>query len=209
MAIDVDWPTGVITITQTDTTLLTDLGSGLFRLNTDALRLQLKDAEDSDDGMAWTRTHVHNTTVTISGINYVRAIQLLSPYAIVFLPDTGWTVTMDGASNNNFHDAQAGRLITNTVNVISNNSAGNTIIETGVSGLTAGEAADLAAAKADAELARKLIDADRVLVDGDTGNMEWIDADDGVTVLRTKSVKSKTGGAIVMPADAPAEERRD
>lgn len=61
---------------------------------------------------------------------------------------------------------------------------------------------------AEVTLTRKLVDADRVLVDGQTGNMQWIDADDGVTVLRTKNVRSKSGGAITMPDDAPAEERR-
>jgi hypothetical protein len=54
---------------------------------------------------------------------------------------------------------------------------------------------------------RKGVFADRVLTDGDTNNLQIIDPDDGTTVLMTKSVKNKSGGAIVMPADAPAEER--
>lgn len=216
MAASIDWGTKVITIQQSDTSLLTLVSGTVYRLDTNALRLQLKDLEDDSDGMPWPKTHTHNTEVTISGTTYVRFIEILAPYTITFLPDTQWTVIMDGASNNNFHDVAAGILNQNQVQVIPSNSAGNTVTETGVSGLTAQEAADLAQAAADAAqsaadalLARKLIDADRVLVDGAAGNMQWIDADDGVTVLRTKSVKNKAGGAIVMPDDAPAEERKD
>ena len=209
MAITIDWPSGVISVQQSDTDILTDLGGGLYKFDTDAFRLELKDLEDSEEGMPWTRTHLHNTTVAISGVTYVRAIELLAPYTIQFLPNSQWSVLMDGQSNNNFHDVQAGRLTQNQVQVIPQNSAGNTVVETGVSGLTTAEADDLLLAATEAELARKLMDADRVLTDGDSGNMLWIDADDGVTVLRTKSVKDKTGGAIVIPPDAPAEERRD
>lgn len=197
MAITVNWPTGVITIPKADLTLVSGT---LYELDTDWLRLQLKDLEDDAAGMPWPDTHRHNTEVTVAGVTFARTFEIINGYSIQF-EDGAYSVRLVG-SNNNLFDVEAGILVQNQVQVIPGNSAGLITKETGTSGLTAQESAELS-------LIRKLIDADRVLVDGDTGNMQWIDADDGVTVLRTKSVKNKAGGAIVMPDDAPAEERRD
>jgi len=208
VAASIDWPSGVITIQQSDTSLLTQLSATLYRLDTNALRLDLKNQEDSSEGMAWTRTHSHNGVVVIGGLTLVRTISILTPYSIIFLPDSQWSVQMDGATNNNYADVQGGILVQNQVQVITANSAGNTVTETGVSGLTIAESAALLSAAAEALLARKLIDADRVLTEGDSSNMEWIDADDGTTVLRIKDVKDKGGSAITLTDGAPAEERR-
>ena len=205
MAISIDWPNAVITINQTDPEV--SLVSGTtYELDTNAFRLAIKALEDDPEGMPWPKVTRHNTVVTIDGIQYVRSWEILPPYTVVCLPDTGWRLRMDGQSNNNIHSE--GTLTLNSVQVIPQNSAGNTVTQTGVSGLTAQESADLATTKAEAELARKLMDADRVLSDGDSGNMLWIDADDGVTVLRTKNVKDKDGNPIDIPEGAPAEERR-
>lgn len=205
MAISIDWPSAVITINQTDPEV--SLVSGTtYELDTNAFRLAIKALEDDPEGMPWPKVTRHNTVITIDGIQYVRSWEILPPYTVVCLPDTGWRLRMDGQSNNNIHSE--GILTLNSVQVIPQNSAGNTVTQTGVSGLTAQESADLATTKAEAELARKLMDADRVLSDGDSGNMLWIDADDGVTVLRTKNVKDKDGNPIDIPEGAPAEERR-
>ena len=140
MAITIDWPTGVITIPQADLTLISGT---LYELDTDAFRLVLKDLEDDEDGMAWPATHRHNTTVTISGTTFVRSIEIINGYSITFSPDSQYSVRMDGASNNNFHDVEAAILNQNQVQIIAQNSAGNTITATGISGLTAAESAQL------------------------------------------------------------------
>lgn len=139
MAISVVGATATITVSQTDTDILTPLGGGLYEFDTNAFRLELKAWEATSEGMAWPRTHFHNTTVTISGITFARSIALIAPWKLVFSPDSQWSVVMDGASNNNFHDVQSGFLVQNQVQVIPQNSAGNTVTETGVSGLTAPE----------------------------------------------------------------------
>ena len=65
-------------------------------------------------------------------------------------------------------------------------------------------------ARDEATLGRKLIDADEVLTAGaGPGNLQLIDADDGVTVLRNKTVKDKGGGAITLANGAPASKERD
>ena len=51
---------------------------------------------------------------------------------------------------------------------------------------------------------RKLIDADEVLEDGDTDNWTILDPDDGVTVLRRRSVTDKDGLPITLPKGSPA-----
>lgn len=135
--IQIDWPTQTITVDRSDIDILTPLGGGVYRFDTDAFRLELKDREDDADGIVWPRTHRHNSTVTISGIQYVRTIEILNGYTITFTPNESWRVSMDGASNNNFHDV--GILNMNMVQVIPQNSAGNTVTETQVSGLTLAE----------------------------------------------------------------------
>jgi len=139
MAISIDWGTKVITVTQTDTDILTLVSGTLYEMDTLAFQQELKDLEDSEDGMAFPDTHEQALENTISGVTYVRAINIINGYSITFLPNSQWTVLMDGGSNNNFHDVGAGILNQNQVQVIPQNSAGNTISETGVSGLTAQE----------------------------------------------------------------------
>ena len=68
----------------------------------------------------------------------------------------------------------------------------------------------LTTARDEALLARKLIDADEVLTVGaGPGNLQLIDSDDGVTVLRNKSVKDKGGGSITLADGVPASKERD
>lgn len=206
MAISVDWATGLITVNQGDPEV-TWVGGSTYELDTDAFRLTLKALEASVEGMAWPRITKHNTVVVIDGIQYVRSWEIINGYTVQCLPNSAWRLRMDGQSNNNFHSE--GILVLNSVQVIPANSAGNTVTETGTSGLTPDESTKLDTAANEAELARKLVDADETLVDGSTGNLTVIDPDDGVTVLRTRSVKNKTGGDIVIPDDAPSTRTKD
>ena len=121
MAMSIDWPTKVITIPQSDCTLV----SGTFyTLDTEAyFRTQLMALLDDEQGIVWPNAYEHNTEVTIAGVTYARAISIINGYSVQFSPDSQWTVRLDN-SNNDIWDVQSGILVQNQVQVISTNSAG-------------------------------------------------------------------------------------
>lgn len=201
MAISIDWPSGVIMVPQAD---LTPLGGDDYELDLNTFRLALKDLED-DEGMPFPDTHRHNTQVNLGGVLFARLIEIINGYTVTF-EDAVYAVSLVGANSNILDVTNL-----NQVSVRSANSGGLIVHESGTSGLTPTESADLAQAKADAaaalaeaRLARKLLDADEVLTEDATGNWTLVDSDDGVTVLRTRTVKDKTGAAITLPEGAPA-----
>lgn len=122
MAVTVDWLTFVITIPQAD---LTDLGGGVYELDVDWFRLQLKAIEESVDGMPFTDTHVHNTEIILSGVTYARFVEIISPYTVEF-EDGQYTVIAKGA-NHNIADVK----VANQVSLITQNSAGLIVVNTG------------------------------------------------------------------------------
>lgn len=135
MTISIDYGnTNIITVEQSDCTLVSGT---LYKIDTNTLRLALKDIEDSETGMPFPRTNQHNTEVTVAGITYFRTIEILAPYSIQFLPDSAWSVRLEG-SNNNFWDIEAGILVQNQVQVIPTNSAGAQTVSSG-SGLDAAQ----------------------------------------------------------------------
>lgn len=117
MATSINWATKVITILQAD---LTFVSAGLYELDVDALRLELKDIEDSEEGMVFPSTHNHNTTLTLSGVTYARAFEIINGYTVTFEP-TGspYSVRCIGA-NHNLGDVKN----VNHVSLIIGNSAG-------------------------------------------------------------------------------------
>lgn len=122
MAFSVDLNTFIITIPQTD---LSFVSGTLWELDTEAFRLELKDWEDSEEGMAYPDTHTHNTEVTVAGVTYARGIEVSAPYSITF-EDTYpslYAVRLVG-SNNNIFDIENGILNQNSVQVIPGNAAG-------------------------------------------------------------------------------------
>jgi hypothetical protein len=136
VAFTVDHLTKVISIPQADLTLISGT---IYSMDSNQFRLDLKDWEDSEYGMAMPTTHNHNTTVTIAGITYARTIEIINGYSLEF-EDGQYTVIIEG-SNNNFHDVLNGILVQNQVQVIPSNSAG--LVETAVSGLTPDESQKL------------------------------------------------------------------
>jgi hypothetical protein len=140
MALSIDWATKVISIPKTDLTLIQGT---LYELNTNEFRLWLKDIEDSEEGMPYEDTHRHNTEVTVAGVTYARVIEIINGYSITF-EDGQYSVRLVG-SNNNIWDIQNGILNQNQVQVIPTNSAGLIVSETGTSGLTPEESAQLLA----------------------------------------------------------------
>lgn len=116
---NIDWPTGVITIFKTDP-FMTFAGGSIYNMDTNAFRLALKALEDDALGMVYPDTHRHNTAVLLGGIEYARIFEVLWPYTITF-DDAGgpWVCNLIG-SNNNILD----RTNLTTVQIRSNNSAG-------------------------------------------------------------------------------------
>ena len=193
MAITIDWPNSLITVQQSDTDICTLVSGTLYTVDTVALWEEIKALEDDEQGQVWPHVVDKNPQVSISGVTYVEAYSIRSPYQIQFLPNSQWTALMDGATNNNFADVQGGILVQNQVQVIPQNSAGNTV-----------------STQTETELAtiRKVVDPSRhTLADGSTGN-EVIYDDDGVTPFRTYSVTDEDGNDVQLNQGDPAEKVR-
>jgi len=124
MAISITYATFVIYVPKTYLTL--ESGT-IYTLDSDVLRLDLKDLEDDEEGIAHPDTHRHNPEVTIAGVTYAKTIEIINGYSIEF-EDGQYTVIIEG-SNNNFHDVLNGILVQNQVQVIPTNSAGLIVVE--------------------------------------------------------------------------------
>lgn len=118
-----------ITIPQAD---LSFVGGVLYELDVDALRLDLKDSEDSEEGMAFPATHQHNTEVVLSGVTYARTVEIINGYTIEF-EDTAspYTVRCVGANHNLADVFVPG---TSGVSLIIGNSAGLVVSDGGGGG---------------------------------------------------------------------------
>ena len=121
--ITIDWPSGIIFVPQAD---LTPIGGSVYQLDLDAFRIILKDLEDDEAGMPWTRTHDHNPPVTIGGVLLARVIKILPPYTVTF-EDGQYAVNLVGANSN------VGDVVNlNQVSIRSSNSAGMVVSGSGV-----------------------------------------------------------------------------
>jgi len=167
VATTIDWGTKVITVYQAD---MTPLGGPLYEFDVEAFRLELKDLEDSEEGIVHPDTHVHSTETLLGGVLYVRKIEILSPYTVTISPASAYQVSCTGA-NHNIQDVY-NNLTGPTF--LPNNSVG--LVKTDTSGLTDGEAADLA-------LLRKFHTNDYG-TDPDTGMIYILD-DDGSPLMES------------------------
>lgn len=113
--ITINWITKVIFVPQA---YLTSIGGGVFELDTNQFRLDLKDLEDDADGMTFLDTHRHNTEVTLAGVTYARFFEIINGYTIEF-EDLPYAVNLIG-TNNNIADV----AVVNQVSIRSFNSAG-------------------------------------------------------------------------------------
>lgn len=131
MAISINWLTKVITIPTSFLTLVSGAGGpgSLYELDVNALRLALKDIEDSD-GMPYLDTHRHNSPVTLSGVTYTRTFEIINGYTVLFDESVNdhYSVRCIGA-NHNLSDVK----IVNTVSLIVGNSAGLIVAGSGLS----------------------------------------------------------------------------
>ncbi len=122
MPISIDWGTKVIYVPQN---YLTPPATGEvpYTMDLEQFRLDLKDLEDSEDGMPFPDTHVHATEVVMSGVNYSRFIIIANGYTVEF--EDGQYVVAPYGANSNLADVK----VTNQVSLVLNNSAGLQTVE--------------------------------------------------------------------------------
>lgn len=128
MAISINWPTGVIYVPKTDTTLIQSVPTEIRELDLNVFRLALKDLEDSPSGMGFTKTHTHNPEVNVGGVTLARVVEVLDPYTITF-EDGQYAVNLVGANSNVGDKANV-----NQVSIRSANSAGLIVVDSGGGG---------------------------------------------------------------------------
>lgn len=123
MAISIDWATKVIFVPKN---YLTNTGGGVYELDVNQFRLDLKDLEDSEIGISYPTTHNHNTAVTLGGVTYARIVEMINGYTVTF-ENGSYAVRLVNA-NTNIEDVTN----VNNVSVRSSNSAG--LIEVNTAG---------------------------------------------------------------------------
>lgn len=170
MPITITWGTKIINVPKNYLTLIS---GSVYELDTNQMRLDLKALEDDEAGMPFPDTHSHNTTVTVGGVTLARVFQIINGYTVTF-EDGQYAVELSG-TNNNIPDVAN----VNQVSIRSFNTAG--MIEAGTSGLTSGEAADLA-------LARKMA-TNKAVIAPDELSVVIYDDDDS-TPLKSFTVSS-------------------
>ena len=170
----IDWGTRTIFVYKADA-FMTNLGGGVYEMDTNAFRLALKDAEDSEAGMPHPDTHSHNTAVSMSGITLAHVVTITNGYEVEF-EDGQYAVNLVG-TNNNISDV----AVVNQVSIRSFNSAGLQLVETGVSGLTTEESNQLslaAASAVDSEITRKMSTNRAVITENPDGTQTIVVYDD-------------------------------
>jgi len=118
MAVVVDWGNKIISISKSDLELVQVSPTEIRRLDINWLRLELKNLEDSSDGMPMDDTHRHNPPVEVGGVTLARVVEIINDYTITF-EDGAYAVNLYGANSN-----AGDRVNVNQVSVRSANSAG-------------------------------------------------------------------------------------
>jgi hypothetical protein len=127
MSITIDWGTSTIHVPKSYMTLVQSVPSEIYQLDLNQFRLTLKSLEDTDDGMAFLRTHKHNTEVEVSGVTLARVVEIINGYTITF-EDDQYRVNAVGA-NSNIGDV----VNVNQVSISTANSAGLITVSGGTS----------------------------------------------------------------------------
>ena len=118
MAISIDWNARIIFVPKADLTLVQSSPTEIREMDLNWFRLQLKDLEDSEEGITFPDTHRHNTEVTLGGLTFARVIEIINDYTVTF-EDGQYAVNLVGANSN------VGDVVNvNQVSVRSQNSAG-------------------------------------------------------------------------------------
>lgn len=112
------WGSKVIFVPKFASVQIQTVPTEIRQLDLDVFRLALKGLEDSSDGMAFERTHKHNTTVSVGGAVLARVVEIINEYTVTF-EDGPYAINLVGANSN------VGDVVNvNQVSVRSANSAG-------------------------------------------------------------------------------------
>ena len=115
MPLSVNWPSSVISVPKS---YLQYLAPNSYELDLDQFRLDLKDLEDSEQGMPYLDTHKRTAPVSLAGATYAQKIEIINGYTVTF-EDGTYAVYPVGA-NSNIADVAN----TNQVSIRSSNSPG-------------------------------------------------------------------------------------
>lgn len=131
MPVTITWGTKTINVPQSYLTFVSGI---TYELDVNQLRLDLKDLEDSEQGIMFPITHNHNTEVTLSGVTYARIVEFINGYVVDFTDDVTpgdfFIINCVGA-NHNLADVLA--AVHRHYALIVNNAAG-LIVKTIISG---------------------------------------------------------------------------
>jgi len=124
MAITIDWGAQLI---QIPFDYLTMIATDLYEIDVNQVRLDLKDLEDSEEGIVFPTTHNHNAEVTLAGTTYAQTLEIINGYHVDFVPnpldiDAHYAIRAVGA-NHNIGDVLAVSIHRHFVFVV-NNAAG-------------------------------------------------------------------------------------
>lgn len=187
MAINIAWPTGVITVPRADMNLVQTNPFEVRELDLEAFREELRAAEDDAAGMPWPKTHNHNTTVTLSGTTYARVIEIINGYTVTF-EDGSYAVNAIGA-NSNIADV----LNLNAVQLRTQNSAGLIVTAGGGGGSTDLTAIELQLDQIEAKVDN--VDTDVAAIDTKVTTVETkidnVDADIAAVDTKVTTVETK------------------
>lgn len=120
MSVFINPATRVISVPQSDLTLVSGT---LYKMDTNAFRYNLMDLLANEDHIWMPDAYFHNTEQSVAGVTYARLIGIINGYSVEFLPDSQWSVILEG-SNNDIWDIESSILVQNQVQVIPTNSAG-------------------------------------------------------------------------------------
>lgn len=121
MAVTVDWANSDIQVAYGDTDVLTQIQvtpTEIWRLDTNAFRIELRELEESPEGRPNPVTHNHNEDVNVGGVNLADVLIIREPYTITF-EDGQYAVYLQGTNNNILEKTNK-----NQVSVNPSNSAG-------------------------------------------------------------------------------------
>jgi hypothetical protein len=135
VAITVDWGAKVISVPQV---YLSFIGGTLYELDVEQFFRDLRDIEDSEEGVVYPAIIRHATEVTLGGVTYARAVEIINGYTVTF-ENGSYRVRLAGA-NNNIGDVTN----LNYVSVLAQNSAGLQVVVQG-SGVTQQDKDDIVA----------------------------------------------------------------
>ena len=127
MATIVNPITGEIFVPRADMPVV-QVSPEIRELDVDAWRLELHGIADDVHMCPWPKMFLHNTQYTLSGVTYVRAMQIIDPYYITF-EDAQYAVRLVGG-NNNILDVKTA----NQVSLLASNSAGKQVVNEGGGG---------------------------------------------------------------------------